>query len=152
MTEAHAGAESKYFLLNTDGGLASSYGSRGSGDPLPHAAIGVILRTRKLRAVAQTSKGIGRATHNEAEYKGLIEGLALARAHGVRNIRVYMDSELVVDQMNDRSTIKKPELRELHAVAKGLAMEFESFRLSWVPRELNPEADQLVREALRAIE
>jgi ribonuclease H / adenosylcobalamin/alpha-ribazole phosphatase len=100
--------------------------------------------------VDQLSQAIGPASHNQAEYKALIEGLKLARAHRVRHLRVYMDSELVVDQMNDRRAIRKPELRELHEVAGSLAALFESIRISWVPREMNAEADRLARDALRA--
>lgn len=66
MTEPRGGLKSGYFLLNTDGGVD---GWRRSGDPLSHAAIGVLLRTRRLRTVAQISKAIGPASHNEAEYK-----------------------------------------------------------------------------------
>jgi ribonuclease HI len=47
--------------------------------------------------VAQISKAIGPATHNVAEYRALIEGLKLASDYGVQRIRVYMDSELVVE-------------------------------------------------------
>jgi ribonuclease HI len=65
---------------------------------LGRAAIAALLRTRRLVTVAQISKAIGPATHNVAEYRALIEGLKLARDYGVQRIRVYMDSELVVDQ------------------------------------------------------
>jgi ribonuclease HI len=149
MTEPRGGLKSGYFLLNTDGGVD---GWRRSGDPLSHAAIGVLLRTRRLRTVAQISKAIGPASHNEAEYKALIEGLELACAHEVRHLRVYMDSELVVDQMNRLSAVRKAELRNLHEVATGLVALFASFRISWVPREMNAEADRLVRDALAPLD
>jgi hypothetical protein len=56
------------YLLNTDGG--------NSGNPLGRAAIGALLRTRRLVTVAQISKENGPATHNVAEYRALIEGLS----------------------------------------------------------------------------
>jgi ribonuclease HI len=131
-----------YYLLNTDGG--------NSGDPLGRAAIGALLRTRRLVTVAQISKAIGPATHNVAEYHGLIEGLKLAHEHGVQQIRVYMDSELVVDQVNRVSAVRQAHLRELYEVASTLVARFVSFRISWVPREMNAEADRLVNDALGA--
>ncbi|HEY4277604.1 MAG TPA: ribonuclease HI family protein [Conexibacter sp.] len=131
-----------YYLLNTDGG--------NRGDPSGRAAIGALVRTRRLDTVAQISKAIGPATHNVAEYQGLIEGLKLAREHGIKRIRVYMDSELVVDQVNGVSAVRQPHLSELHEVARSLVAQFESFRISWVPRELNAEADRLVNDALGA--
>ena len=136
-----------YYLLNTDGGNLR----RLPGDPLSDAAIGALLRTRRLVRVAHISKAIGPATHNVAEYQALIEGLMLARAHGIERIRVYTDSELVVDQVNGVSAVRQAHLHELHQVACGLRAGFESFRISWVPREWNAEADQLVRDALAVL-
>ena len=80
-----AAPKSGYYLLNTDGGNLR----RRPGDPLSHAAIGALLRTRRLVTVDQITKTIGPATHNVAEYQALIEGLMLARAHGIGHIRVY---------------------------------------------------------------
>jgi ribonuclease HI len=137
-----AGVERGYYLLNTDGG--------NRGDRLGRAAIGALLRTRRLDTVAQISKEIGTATHNVAEYRGLIEGLRLAREHGVQRIRVYMDSEIVVDQVNGVSAVRQAHLSVLHEQARGLVDQFKSFRISWVPREMNVEADRLVNDALRA--
>jgi ribonuclease H / adenosylcobalamin/alpha-ribazole phosphatase len=145
MTEPRAGLKRGYYLLNTDGGSASTWGRR-SGDPLPVAAIGALLRTSRLATVAQISEAIGPATHNVAEYRALIEGLKLARDYGIERIRVYMDSELVVDQVNGISTVRQAHLRDLQ-VAKGLAALFD-IRISWVPRKMNVEADRLVRDAL----
>ncbi len=137
-----------YYLLNTDGGNLR----RRPGEPLTHAAIGALLRTRRLVTVDRISKAIGRATHNVAEYEALIEGLMLARAHGIGHIRVYTDSELVVDQVNGVRSVKEARLRELHEQACGLRPGFKTFRISWVPRELNLEADQLVRDALASLD
>ena len=140
--EAAERADHKCYLLNADGG--------NSGNPLGRAAIGALLRTRRLVTVAQISKAIGPATHNVAEYQALIEGLGLAREYGVQRIRVYMDSELVVDQVNGVSAVRQAHLKELYEEARSLVAQFKSFRISWVPRELNAEADRLVNDALGA--
>jgi ribonuclease HI len=102
--------------------------------------------------VDQISEEIGLATHNVAEYRALIKGLTLAREYEIQHIRVYMDSELVVDQMNGRSTVRQAHLGELHDDARRLAALFKSVRFSWVPREMNAEADQLVRDAFGALD
>src|SRR3954451_6724468 len=118
MTEPRADLKRGYYLLNTDGGMASN-GRRRSGNPLGRAAIGALLRTRRLVPVAQISKEIGPATHNVAEYQALIEGLKLARDYGIQRIRVYMDSELVVDQVNGDSAVRGAHLSELYKAARG---------------------------------
>ena len=128
-----------YYLLNTDAG--------NRGDPSGRAAIGALLRTPGLVTVDEISRTIDPATHNVAEYRALIEGLKLARAHGVDRIRVYLDSELVVDQVNGVSAVREPHLVDLHKAAMDLVALFDSIRISWVPREMNAEADRLVNEA-----
>ena len=90
--------------------------------------------------------------HNVAEYRALIEGLKLARGYGIQRIRVYMDSELVVDQVNGVSAVRQAHLGELHEVASSLVALFKSIRISWVPREMNAEADRLVKDALGALD
>jgi ribonuclease HI len=122
MIELMAGVKQGYYLLHTDGGNAA--------DPLGRAAIGALLRTRRLVPVAQISRTIGPATHNVAEYQSLIEGLKLARDHGIERIRVYMDSELVVDQVNGVSAVRQAHLGELHSVVTGLVALFKSFRIT----------------------
>jgi len=141
-SEPSADLKRGYYLLNTDGG--------NSGDPLGRAAIGALLRTRRLVTVDQISKEIGPATHNVAEYRALIAGLKLAHGYGIQRIRVYMDSELVVEQVNGLSAVRQAHLSELHEVASDLKALFKSIRISWVPREMNTEADQLVKDALAA--
>lgn len=133
-----------YYLLNADAGRRRAI------DPESPAAIGAVLRTRQLVPVAQISKVIGPVTHNVAEYQALIEGLKLARVHGVQHLRVYMDSTLVVDQMLGESKVLKPHLAELRAEATALIEGFKSHRISWVPREWNDAADRLVNEAFDA--
>ena len=86
------------------------------------AAIGAVLRTRRLVTVAQIAKAIGPATHNVAEYQALIEGLKLARECGVQQIRVYIDSEVVVDQVNGVSAVRQAHLSELHKEALSALM------------------------------
>jgi ribonuclease H / adenosylcobalamin/alpha-ribazole phosphatase len=62
------------------------------------------------------------------------------------------DSELVVDQVNGVSAVRQAHLGELHEVASSLVALFESIRISWVPREMNAEADRLVNDALGALD
>jgi ribonuclease HI len=129
-----------YYLLNTDA----------SRKPSGVAAIGAVLRTRHLAAVDEISETIDAPTHNVAEYRALIEGLKLAHSHGIERIRVYMDSELVVEQMDRRAAVKQDHLKGLHDEARELCLEFASIRISWVPREWNAVADGLATKALLA--
>ncbi len=62
------------------------------------------------------------------------------------------DGRLVVDQVNGVSAVRQAHLSELHKVASDLVALFKSIRISWVPREMNAEADRLVKDALSALD
>jgi ribonuclease HI len=95
------------------------------------------------------SEYIGTATNNIAEYTAVIKGLEKARALGVKNVDVFMDSELVVRQMTGVYKVKNRNLLPLWNRATGLLKEFDSHAITHIRRELNAEADRLAREAVR---
>jgi ribonuclease HI len=138
----HPEPSKRNYLLNTDGS------GTGTVDNPAQAAIGVVLRDPDGRPVAEISERIGPAINTHAEYRALIEGLKLARRRGIQRIRVFADSELVVDQVNDRAQVAKEHIRPLHAEACSLLQEFPNIRVSWVPRKWNAEADALATKAL----
>ena len=132
-----------FYVLKTDGGIAAEEGVAGP------AAIGVVLKDPKYRDVDEVSQQIGWArNHHEAEYKALIEGLELARRHGIGRIRVFLDSALVVNTVNGDWNLKAEHHKELLTKACGLVQEFADIKVSWVPREMNFEADKLASRAL----
>lgn len=136
--------ERGFYVLKIDGGIITEHGEA-SGD----AAIGVVLKDHKYRDVDQVSKPIGWArNHHEAEYKALIAGLELARRHEVELIRVFSDSALVVNTVNGDWNLRPEHLKELCVKAGVLVKEFTDIRVSWVPREMNLEADALASKAL----
>jgi ribonuclease HI len=131
------------YLLHADGS------GTGTIDNPAQGAIGVALRDPEGHPIAEISSRIGPATNNVAEYRALIEGLRLARNRRIQRIRVFLDSELVVDQLNGRAEVGKEHLRLLHTEACSLLQEFANIRISWVPRKWNAEADSLATKALR---
>jgi ribonuclease HI len=131
------------YLLNTDGSGTGTVANPAQG------AIGVILRDPDGRLIAELSERIGPAINTVAEYRALIEGLKLARSRGIERLRVFLDSELVVDQVSGRAKVGKEHLRPLHAEACAVLQEFPNVRISWVPRKWNAEADALATKALR---
>lgn len=94
------------------------------------------------------SEYIGNATNNVAEYSALIRGLEKARSLGIRTIDIYLDSELLVRQMNGIYKVKNKNLYSLWTRAKKLSKDFDSCRITHVPREMNSEADSLATQAV----
>ncbi len=102
--------------------------------------------------IAERARGIGVATNNVAEYSALIEGLRLALDHGVSELEVFSDSELLVRQLKGEWRIKDERLRLLAAEARALLGRFASASIAHVPRELNAEADKLANQGMDAAE
>ena len=86
---------------------------------------------------------IGRATNNEAEYRGLIIGLREAMRQGVKDLEIRGDSKLVVEQVKGNYKAKARNLQILLDEAKFLLSNFSNYTISWIPREQNGEADRL---------
>ena len=69
---------------------------------------------------------------------------------GGTDLRIQMDSELIVKQMQGVYKIKQPALQELATKVLGLLKKFQSYTFVHVRREFNKEADALVNQALDA--
>ncbi|NUT92216.1 MAG: bifunctional RNase H/acid phosphatase [Saccharothrix sp.] len=120
-------------------------GSRGNPGP---AGYGAVVRTPSGDVLAERSAGIGVATNNVAEYRGLIAGLRAAAEVGASAVVARMDSKLVVEQMSGRWQVKHPAMKPLVAEAREAASAFESVVYEWVPRDRNKHADRLANEAM----
>jgi ribonuclease HI len=125
--------------VNVDGGAR--------GNPGP-AAIGVVVRNDDGAVVEQVGETIGATTNNVAEYRALLRGLELAAAHGADEVELIGDSELIVRQIEGRYKVKHADMKELHARAKSLLADFDSWSIRHVKRAQNADADALVNEAL----
>ena len=125
--------------VNVDGGAR--------GNPGP-AAIGVVVRNDDGAVVEQVGETIGQATNNVAEYRALLRGIELASAHGADEVELIGDSELIVRQIEGRYKVKHADMKELHAQAKAMLADFDSWSIRHVKRAQNADADRLVNEAL----
>jgi len=132
--------ESK-IVMYTDGG------SRGNPGP---AAIGVWIETLNKKY----GECIGKKTNNEAEYGALIFGLQrikqLVGKDKVKYAEVacYLDSELVVKQLNHEYKLKEKHIQEFFLEIWNLMLDFKKVSFHHVRREKNTVADALVNEAL----
>jgi probable phosphoglycerate mutase len=120
-------------------------GSRGNPGP---AGYGAVIEDPHGQVVAQLSEFLGRQTNNFAEYKGLLAVLTWAREHGVRQLRVVSDSELMVKQLKGQYKVASPALRPLWEEARRLAGQLERFEIRHTLRGGNKDADRLANEAM----
>jgi ribonuclease HI len=129
-------------------------GARGNPGP---AGYGVRIEDAAGTLIEELYGGLGIATNNVAEYKGLLATLKWAVDHGERDVRIRADSELLVKQMRGEYKVKHPGLQPLVARARVYIGQLDDVTFEHVRREQNKEADRLsnlgmdeAEEALRA--
>jgi len=157
------------FTVFTDGG------SRGNPGP---AAIGVVIsdqfnrqdlyrqgldkREAKLPSGSLASKPvkreygeyIGITTNNEAEYQAVIFALKKLKQlignekASEAHIVFYVDSELLMKQLNHEYKVKEENIQKLFLEVHNLRLDFGKVEFRHVLRGKNTEADRLVNEVL----
>ena len=111
--------------------------------------MGVVIEDDQGMRLRTFHRFLGVATNNQAEYQALIEGLKAVADWKPDRLEVYLDSKLVVEQVNGKWRVKEPELKELHKQATELLQQFgDRVTVSHVGREENRGADKLVNMAL----
>lgn len=135
----------KYFI-HTDGGAR---GNPGEG------AVGAVIKTEKGQMVLEISQRIGKTTNNIAEYTAVVAALEWFRDNATMTqfnnetiFQFFLDSKLVVNQLNGLYKVKENHLRELIFKVRVLEQEIGGkIYYSLIPREKNWEADRLVNKA-----
>ena len=132
-------------MLLDEAKLYTDGGSRGNpGD----SACAFVICDLADDVVEKSGYYMGMATNNQAEYYGMIKGLERCRDLGIDKIRLYSDSQLVVNQMNGFYKVKNQELAPLNRQLKELAVSFERVGFHHIPRALNAQADKEVNRIL----
>jgi ribonuclease HI len=132
-------SSTKSVVVHTDGA------SRGNPGP---ASIGVVIAGLDGRVLAEFGEALRPTTNNVAEYTAVIRALERAAELGARAVRVMMDSQLVVRQLNGSYRVKHPEMIPLYRRVLELIQRFDDVTFEHVPREQNVEADRLANQAL----
>ena len=114
------------------------------------ASIGVSINKDKVE-IDTIKKKIGINTNNVAEYLGLIAALEYCVENNVNNVRIFLDSLLVVQQVNMEYKVKSKKLQTHYEKSLKLIDQIEDIEIHHIRREFNSRADQLANEALDEI-
>jgi len=123
----------------------SDGGARGNPGP---AGIGAVIYDAEKNKVAEISRYLGETTNNQAEYRALIAALHKSAELKAKEVECYLDSELVVKQLNREYKVKNAELAPLFLEVHNISLSFKKIRFIHIPREKNKEADKLANEAM----
>jgi probable phosphoglycerate mutase len=132
-------------VIEADGGSRGNPGVAGYGALVRDPSTGSVL--------VELAEPLGQASNNVAEYSGLLAGLrAVLDIDPGADVRVKMDSKLVVEQMSGRWKIKHEDMRRLALEARDLCAEISdaggSVDFEWIPRERNKDADALSNDGM----
>ena len=125
-----------------DGASKSNPGDAGFGAVIYDEASGVeVLRLCQYMG--------SRHTNNQAEWAGLLAGMAAALQLGCRDLKVQGDSKLVIQQLLGAYQVKAEGLVPYHQLALRLKERLGRLEAVHVLREHNAVADALSNEAIR---
>lgn len=135
-----------YLSIYTDGGAR--------GNPGP-AAIGFFIKDNHKLILKKSGQFIGRATNNTAEYLAVIAAMNWIIKNKKKlnpkpnYLQFFSDSLLMVNQLKGIYKIKNDNLRNLAIKIKSLERLLKlEIKYSYIPREKNTEADNLLNQAL----
>lgn len=127
--------------VHTDGGSRGNPGQ---------SAIGVVIENGST-PLLEKGLYVGVGTNNRAEYLAVIEALnwLVSNPAEITKANFYLDSQLVMSQINGIYQVKHPDMKELKQKVDALrrSLPFPT-EFAYVPREQNKAADALVNFAL----
>jgi ribonuclease HI len=139
-------------LIFTDGGARGNPGPAGIGavfyEQASTAKKDIASPKIKPKKIAEIKKYIGESTNNFAEYTALLTALQRAAEMHYENVQCFLDSELVVRQLNGQYKVREQSLKPLAEKVLKLTNNFKKITFNHVPRDKNAVADKLVNEAI----
>lgn len=126
-------------LINVDGACQGNPGE---------SSIGVVITDQDGNIVDEIGSYIGRTTNNVAEYKALITGIEAVTEYMPKRAIFFMDSQLVVNQVNGLYRVRQPHLNALHQEADELLEQLPSWEVKYIERSANWQAHRVAQRAL----
>lgn len=130
--------------IYTDGGARNNPGPAGIGVVIYKSDFG----KSEFEKLGEYKEFIGEATNNQAEYRAVILAMERARELGGTELSFYLDSQLIVEQLNGNYQVKHKDLQPLFIKVYNLSMNFKKVSYQHVTRDKNKEADKLVNQAI----
>ena len=105
--------------------------------------MGLVLESPEKTIIKKSLRLGFLATNNEAEYKALLQGMAMVRKMGGKAVEMFSNSRLVVGQVKGELEARDARMQEYLSQVKRLQSDFDLFNLSHVSRSGNTHADSL---------
>ncbi|XP_074282850.1 uncharacterized protein LOC141607397 [Silene latifolia] len=111
------------------------------------AGAGVVFILPQKHLVPYSFILLELCTNNAVKYQALIIGVQMALQMGCKDLDIYGDSKLIINQFLGEYKVKEDSLVPYHKLASRLLRKFDSFFLDHVPRSANKMSDILANLA-----
>ncbi|PKU86474.1 RNA-directed DNA polymerase [Dendrobium catenatum] len=115
--------------------------------PVVRVGLGLVFVSLEGHTLRYSYSLSGPHTNNEAEYEALIVGLELAIQMSIVRVKIFGDSQLIINQVAGIFKVLKPELLPYHNKTMELLCLIPEVTLVRVPRSENGRADALAKFA-----
>jgi len=165
------------FIIFSDGGSRGNPGNAAFGfviktqNPIFNFQFSIFneipnIKIQIINNCVYGSGFLGVTTNNQAEYHGILEALKFLKFQILNsksqinsnvqntndqkiNVECFLDSQLIVEQMNGNYKIKNEGLKPLYLEIREIILNIGGkITFQHIPREQNKEADLLVNEAI----
>ena len=124
--------ESK-FTVYCDGAARGNPGEAGAG----------VLIQKDNKDYKSISAYLGKQTNNYAEYTAVILALKELVKLNAQDVEIYLDSNLIVQQLNGKWKVKTESIQPLYKEAVKYMMQIKNIKIEHVYRKDNTKADKL---------
>lgn len=124
------------------------YSDGGSRNNPGLAAFAYLIYGESGEVLEQRGDFLGIATNNFAEYKGLLAALEASLKYQPTEIACFLDSELIVKQLNGEYRVKDENLKKIYFEIKDILQKLGKVSFKHIPREKNKIADKMVNRTL----
>ncbi|XP_075654351.1 uncharacterized protein LOC142624589 [Castanea sativa] len=84
-------------------------------------------------------------TSNEAEYEAVLTSLRIAKALGIKNLKLRTDSKLIIRQITNEYEAKEERMKRYLKLTTELIDEFDDIKFKQIPQENNSAANEVAK-------
>lgn len=111
-----------------------------------YSAIGILIKDDE-RIITEYGEYVGIKTNNQAEYLALRKALQIC-SDMTKEVNILSDSELLINQRNQKYRIRNQELKNLSREIAVLEKNYEIITYKHISRSMNSRADFIANRAL----
>jgi ribonuclease HI len=134
--------------MSSDSEVSVGYADGASRHTQRLASAAWVIFTPQGQLLSSRGICLGDTTNNVIEYSTVIELLRDALSLGISHLRVYLDAQLVVSQLNRVYRVHEPTLHRRFLRVHLLERNFDYITYFHVPRRLNQITDTLANQIL----